>query len=245
MLFATVSLVGYGLAFGTYLLAIERTEEYAEQLRTIFDLHRQKLKDGWASGPRTYSDDEQYFDAARVFIQSGLELLLDARDVSPKVARDTAQNSERTPPPREGHIKAKPPGPPRFTQRFFVRFIDITGGLLRRFRILHIAVALAVLWTALGSLGLSVASPRNSTDGVRLMTLPIEQPLPSRVLLEPGSIVDVIVRPCGILLENVLVATDEIVGIDQPPLATLELDEGALRRIDGCSPDAVTLVARG
>lgn len=66
-LFLVVCVAGTVLAVGGYLLAIERTEEYAEQIRTAIDLYHQDLQAQWAK-PRRDDDEANWFAAAARFV---------------------------------------------------------------------------------------------------------------------------------------------------------------------------------
>jgi hypothetical protein len=69
-LFVSVCSIGAVLTVGAYLLAIERTEEYAEQLRTAVDLYHQELEANWAKPTRDDAEAD-WFTTARSFVLLG------------------------------------------------------------------------------------------------------------------------------------------------------------------------------
>ena len=72
-----VGISGMFASIGAYLLAIERAEEYAEQIRTAVDLHHGALLSTW-EGPDT--DERTFFQRAQSFVETGL---YSASEVSP------------------------------------------------------------------------------------------------------------------------------------------------------------------
>jgi len=58
LVFTLATSIGLALAYASYRLAIERTEEYAEQLRTTVDLYRRLLLDNWRLGPKSFEDEK-------------------------------------------------------------------------------------------------------------------------------------------------------------------------------------------
>lgn len=78
-LFAVSTGLGTVLAIVAYLLAVERTEEYAEQLRATVDLHHTKLRDAWVSTIPDV-DLEHWFDDARAFVEGGRDSLIARRN---------------------------------------------------------------------------------------------------------------------------------------------------------------------
>jgi hypothetical protein len=71
-LFVLVTLTGLLLAYGSYLLSLERTDEYAEQLRAITDLYRHELRNYFATNV-DLPEDDRYFTAAASFVLHGDE----------------------------------------------------------------------------------------------------------------------------------------------------------------------------
>ena len=75
-LFLAVCLAGTALAVLAYLLAVERTEEYAEQVRAVVDMYHQELEDKWIR-PYRDNDEVNHYAAARHFVLHGTELVGD------------------------------------------------------------------------------------------------------------------------------------------------------------------------
>ena len=71
-LFAGICGTGLLVSLGTYWLAVERTEEYAEQLRTAIDLYHQELKNSWVQ-PCRESSEANWFASARNFVLRGAD----------------------------------------------------------------------------------------------------------------------------------------------------------------------------
>lgn len=91
-LFVLTTGLGVALAVAAYLLAIERTEEYAEQLRATIDLHHTKLRDVWA-GTIPDEDMEFWFHDAKEFVLQGQQGLDSVRE-----ARARQQTDQESPP---------------------------------------------------------------------------------------------------------------------------------------------------
>ena len=70
-LFVLVSTVGLALSMGAYLLALERAEEYGEQLRTAVDLHHGALKGVW---DQPEDDEREFFQRVQFFVEHGAYL---------------------------------------------------------------------------------------------------------------------------------------------------------------------------
>jgi hypothetical protein len=66
--FVAVSAVGVALSMGAYFLALERAEEYGEQLRAAVDLHRGALKSVWSEAS---TGERQFFERVQTFVETG------------------------------------------------------------------------------------------------------------------------------------------------------------------------------
>lgn len=193
-LFSIVCVIGFSFSVAAYLLAVERTEEYAEQLRVTVDLYRRSLVDNWRPGPRRFNEEQQFFAAASAFVQSGLQLRGGGPDPS---MVETVQLSSGTAAPRTTMRKLRWLVESRLVRR-------LAKGLARR-RLLDLGVACMVVWTLGGALLLSVAAGEARPPAPLRVSLPVLPPLPPSEVLRRGEVVDLTVRPCGLRLSEVTV----------------------------------------
>jgi hypothetical protein len=86
-LFAVTTGAGLGLAVGAYLLAIERTEEYAEQIRATVDLHHQKLESVWTRGG---GSEQEWLATVTEFVLAGPDALTARAEEAARASAATA-----------------------------------------------------------------------------------------------------------------------------------------------------------
>ncbi len=221
-LFLLVSVVGFGFSYAAYLFSIERAEEYAEQLRTIFDLYRGELAANWSTGPRQHAGERQFFAAAQIFVQSGHQLKTGSP--MPVVGQP---RTLRGPTTRTGG---------RFRRRlllWFVRLRPIRS--LARFRLRRFACLAIIVWLLVGA---TVAWRFHEPviEGERWVVLPVEPAMPS---VSIDGEVDVLLRPCGIRLSAVQIERD----LGDPQQVRLQMTTRQSESLAGCSPDSVTVFA--
>lgn len=236
-LFAGATVSGFVLAVIAYLLAIERTEEYGEQIRTTVDLHRRLLVRNWAEGPRNYRSDREYFAAAAAFVESGVQLAAGGPDLS---VSDVVPNS---PPPVPGYPESRNPGAHRL--RGALR--SPTGFLLNRIaglRLLHTAILLMTAWAFAGTIVCAYASRSPAAAETRVLTLPLAPSLSNEFQPAANSVVDVIVQPCGVVLRDVRMErlTNGDDSSSNVQLLSVQIAMGQLRALEGCAPTALTVL---
>ena len=111
-MFVVSTAAGGTLSVLAYLLAIERTEEYAEQLRATIDLHHTKLRDAWTAQIPDV-DLEHWFEDARVFVERGRESL-NARRQKRQRQQTATDNATVPPVPSTGSLtRSSAPRPPQ------------------------------------------------------------------------------------------------------------------------------------
>ena len=245
-LFLTVTAAAFALAIMAYLLAIERTEEYAEQLRTTVDLHRKLLREQWSGGPRRYADDREFFRASVLFIRDGEELLDEPADTS------------ISPPPR---LDAPDFDEPHAYERLW-RGAFWLARIVRRPRLLHTASATIALLVAVGYWWSASHQLNRETPIVRELTLPLVPQLPDAAMPTNGQLVHVVLQPCGRLIPSVRVVAVLQVGLTPSTTTTssagatpvpapgststtryltLAFSESDERKADGCAPTGVAI----
>jgi hypothetical protein len=71
LLYLITTGLGSALSLGAYVLSLERTREYGEQLRTVFDIYHPNLTSGWHGPPFRSDELAAAFTEARSFVLTG------------------------------------------------------------------------------------------------------------------------------------------------------------------------------
>lgn len=96
-LLLVVSTVGLSLSLGAYLLALERAEEYGEQIRTVVDLYHGSLKKVWSQPD---ADEEEFFQRVQFFVEHGVYLSTTNQQLPPTIQPDPPPNLHKLPAPK-------------------------------------------------------------------------------------------------------------------------------------------------
>jgi hypothetical protein len=301
LLFAASTAIGMGLSAAAYLLAIERTEEYSEQLRATVDLHHHRLREAWVSTIPD-SDLAQWFGDARAFIEGGQDALNATR-----VGRSASRRAEGPMPDQvasgadseslapDGTVAAGPPTTARpASRRPLAKTIGTTWRWFwGRVRLLWAAMAVTAVLIGLGCQHLAAATESVVVvSGAALTGQQVQvrieernrEDVPAGAITDPaatrlaiveladGTVVtafntyqasdislldikaasslpppgtsrlNVILMPCGLVLENVLVTAGASPDASHVQLG---LTSDQLQRLDGCAPDSVSLLPSG
>lgn len=230
----------------TYLLSIERTEEYAEQVRTVTDLYRRELVAIWQDGPHRWEDDEEFFKRASSFVKVG--------PMSP----ESGPSGHTEPPGRETPPEIILPnnvdssrgfGGPRSAGTagvsgsgswpvYDVRLVSNVLPKLLSPRLFVLALLFGVLVVFAGVRYLSHAHvPAQTESAGSVLRLPIYAS-GGQGGVPAGERVDVILRPCGLRLEDVeVVATEALQASQGGKALVFRVSDAQLIDVTGCAPE--------
>ena len=155
--FVISTVVGVALSVAAYLLSIERTEEYAEQLRATIDLHHPKLREAWEVKIPD-GDMEDWFADARAFIEGGHEGMQQQRKHRPaRVVRPPSGATVQSP-EASGSADVAPAADAGTAGGRIAAPLRAFEWILGRVRLLWMVVGIAAVLVGLGAWRLSVRS---------------------------------------------------------------------------------------